>query len=163
MERISLSTKVLLPRQIRLLDWLTMGISVTSENARNLVRYLSDIENYNIDLIGTQMSTSKLGWIEGEFMPYGANIIFDNETRFKETYESIHEQGSEDIWLNMVRKIRKSDRFEPKIYLVASLASALIEPLNALPFTLNLWGDTGKGKDSCDYVSGERVGLSWGQ
>ena len=122
------------------------GISVTSENARNLVRYLSDIENYNIDLIGTQMSTSKLGWIEGEFMPYGANIIFDNETRFKETYESIHEQGSEDIWLNMVRKIRKSDRFEPKIYLVASLASALIEPLNALPFTLNLWGDTGKGK-----------------
>jgi type III secretion system FlhB-like substrate exporter len=26
------------------------GVSVTSENARNLVRYLSDIENYNIDL-----------------------------------------------------------------------------------------------------------------
>lgn len=122
------------------------GISVTSEDARNLVRYLSDIENYNIDLIGTQMSTSKLGWIEGEFMPYGASIIFDNETRFKETYESIHEQGSEDVWLNIVRKIRKSDRFEPKIYLIASLASALIEPLNALPFVLNLWGDTGKGK-----------------
>jgi hypothetical protein len=122
------------------------GISVTSEDARNLVRYLSDIENYNIDLIGTQISTSKLGWIQKEFMPYGGKIIFDNETRFKETYESIREVGDEDIWLDLVREIRKSERFEPKIYLVGSMASALIEPLNALPFVLNLWGDTGKGK-----------------
>ena len=30
--------------------------------------------------------------------------------------------------------------------MIGSLASALIEPLNALPFVLNLWGDTGKGK-----------------
>lgn len=122
------------------------GISVTSENARNLVRYLADIENYNIDLIGTQISTSKLGWIEKEFMPYGNNIIFDNETRFKETYESIKEFGDEDIWMNLVKKVRKSERFEPKIYLIGSMASALIEPLNALPFIINLWGDTGKGK-----------------
>ncbi|WP_313132610.1 DUF927 domain-containing protein [Anaerocolumna sp.] len=122
------------------------GISVTSENARNLVKYLSDIENMNIDLIGTQMSTSKLGWIEGEFMPYGKGIIFDNEVRFKETYESILEFGNEDTWMNLVRKIRKSGRFEPKIYIIGSLASALIEPLNALPFIINLWGDTGKGK-----------------
>nr|WP_308743095.1 DUF927 domain-containing protein [uncultured Anaerocolumna sp.] len=122
------------------------GISVTSENARNLVKYLSDIENMNIDLIGTQMSTSKLGWIESEFMPYGKGIIFDNEVRFKETYESIQEFGNEDTWMNLVRRIRKSGRFEPKIYLVGSLASALIEPLNALPFIINLWGDTGKGK-----------------
>jgi len=122
------------------------GVSVTSETSKNLVRYLSDIENMNIDLIGTQISTSKLGWIQKEFMPYGGSIIFDNETRFKDTYESIHGFGNEDIWLNLVRKVRKSDRFEPKIYLIGSLASALIEPLNALPFVLNLWGDTGKGK-----------------
>lgn len=122
------------------------GVSITSENARNLVKYLSDIENMNIDLIGTQMSTSKLGWIEGEFMPYGANIIFDNETRFKDAYDSIHEFGTEDTWMSLVRKIRKSERFEPKIYLAGSLASALVEPLNALPFIVNLWGDTGKGK-----------------
>lgn len=122
------------------------GISVTSENSRNLVRFLADIENYNIEKIETQISTSKLGWIEREFMPYGTNIIFDSETRFKDTYESIRETGDEDIWLRAVRNIRKSTRFEPKIYLIGSLASALIEPLNALPFVLNLWGDTGKGK-----------------
>lgn len=122
------------------------GISVTSENARNLVKYLSDIENMNIDLIDTQMSTSKLGWIEGEFMPYGKGITFDNENRFKETYKSIHESGDVNIWMNLVRKVRQSERFELKIYLVASLASVLIEPMNALPFIINLWGATGKGK-----------------
>lgn len=122
------------------------GISITSENARNLVRYLADIENYNIDLIGTQISTSKLGWIEKEFMPYGNNIIFDSETKFKDTYESIHELGDKNIWINLARKIRKSERFEPKIYIAGSLASVLVEPLNALPFILNLCGDAGKGK-----------------
>ena len=122
------------------------GISVNSENSRNLVRFLADIENYNIDLIGTQISTSKLGWIENEFMPYGSNIIFDNEVRFKEAYESIHEFGEENLWMNLVKNIRKSDRIEPNIYLIGSLASCLIEPLNALPFIINLWGDTGKGK-----------------
>lgn len=130
----------------RIVGLADYGVSVTSENARNLVRYLSDIENYNIDRIDIQVSTSKLGWINGEFIPYGNNIIFDNEIRFKETYESIKEYGNEDVWMNLVKTIRKSDRFEPKIYLVGSLASCLIEPLNALPFIINLWGDTGKGK-----------------
>lgn len=122
------------------------GVSVTSENARSLVRYLSDIENYNIDQIDVQVSTSKLGWIQGEFMPYGKSVIFDNEIRFKETFDAIREEGSREIWTELARKVRKSGRFEPNIYMIGSLASALIEPLNALPFILNLWGDTGKGK-----------------
>ncbi len=122
------------------------GISVTSENARNLVRYLSDIENYNVDAIEVKVSTSKLGWIRGEFMPYGKSVVFDSVVRYKEAFESIHEQGNFDIWMDLVQNIRKAGRMEPKIYLVGSLASALVEPLNALPFILNLWGDTGKGK-----------------
>lgn len=122
------------------------GVSVTSENARNLVRYLSDIENYNMDKIDVQVSTSKLGWIQDEFMPYGRSVIFDSEIRFKETFDAIHEEGDCDVWLDIARDIRRSGRFEPNIYMIGSLASALIEPLNALPFVLNLWGDTGKGK-----------------
>ena len=122
------------------------GVSVTSENARNLVKYLNDIENFNADRIQEQISTSKLGWIKNEFMPFGANILFDNETRFKETFESIHPEGSMDKWYELVREIRKSNRFEPKIYLAASLASVLVEPLGALPFIVSLWGDSGKGK-----------------
>ncbi|HBI73639.1 MAG TPA: hypothetical protein DEG06_05145 [Lachnospiraceae bacterium] len=122
------------------------GVSVTSENARNLVRYLSDIENFNIERIEVQVSTSKLGWIQGEFMPYGKTVIFDSEIKFKETFEAVHEEGSCETWLDLARRVRKAGRLEPNIYMIGSLASALIEPLNALPFVLNLWGDTGKGK-----------------
>jgi hypothetical protein len=130
----------------RIVGLADYGISVTSENARNLVRYLSDIENYNMDRIEVQVSTSKLGWIHGEFMPYGKTVIFDSEVKFKETFEAVHEQGSCEVWLDLARKVRSSGRLEPNIYMIGSLASALIEPLNALPFVLNLWGDTGKGK-----------------
>lgn len=130
----------------RIVSLADYGVSVTSENARNLVRYLSDIENFNIDRIDIQVSTSKLGWIQGEFMPYGKSVIFDSETRFKETFDAVCEVGSYDKWLNLARQIRRSGRLEPYIYMIGSLASALIEPLNALPFILNLWGDTGKGK-----------------
>lgn len=130
----------------RIVGLADYGVSVTSENARNLVRYLSDIENYNMDRIDIQVSTSKLGWIQGEFMPYGKSVIFDSEVRFKETFEAVHEEGSREVWLELARKVRKSGRMEPNIYMIGSLASTLIEPLNALPFILNLWGDTGKGK-----------------
>lgn len=122
------------------------GVSVTSENSRNLVRYLSDIENYNIDNIDIQVSTSKLGWIQGEFMPYGKSVIFDSEIKFKETFEAVREEGSFDTWLDLAKDVRRSGKLEPNIYMIGSLASALIEPLNALPFILNLWGTTGKGK-----------------
>ena len=122
------------------------GINATSENARHLVRYLSDIEYMNLDLIEVRKSSSKLGWVKGTFLPYDNDIVFDGEEKFKETYNSIKEVGSEEVWMDLVRDIRKSGRFEPQISIVASLASVLIEPLNALPFILNIGGDTGKGK-----------------
>ena len=122
------------------------GISVTSETAKSLVSYMSDIENLNMYQIDTKVSTGKLGWINGEFMPYGKEIIFDNEIRFKSAYESIHQEGDREVWYNLVKTIRKGKRLEPKIYIAAALASALLDQLNALPFIVNLWGDTGKGK-----------------
>jgi len=122
------------------------GVAVTSETAKALVQFLADVENYNTELISKQVSTSKLGWIQGQFMPFESEIVFDGEAKFKDAYESIHQQGSSEEWYKLVRQIRKSDRLEPKIYLIGSLASALLEPLNALPFVINLWGDTGKGK-----------------
>ncbi|SES69081.1 DUF927 domain-containing protein [[Clostridium] polysaccharolyticum] len=122
------------------------GISVTSENAKALVRYLADIENLNVNMIPVQISTSKLGWINGQFMPYGSDIIFDNESKFKTAFDSINPSGSREMWYKTAKKIRSSGRFEPNIMLIASFASVLIEGLNALPFILNLWGDSGRGK-----------------
>jgi hypothetical protein len=122
------------------------GVSVTSETSKSLVKFLSDIENYNIQDIDTRVSTSKFGWINDEFMPYGLNVEFDSESRFKDIFESVQSHGSFDKWMELALKVRKSGRFEPQLYMAGSFASVLLKPLNVLPFILNLWGETGKGK-----------------
>lgn len=122
------------------------GVSVTSESAKLLVRFLSDLENLNIADIDSVTSTSKFGWIGQDFMPYDAQIEFDAESRFKDIFESLQPKGDYKIWLDEILKIRKSGRYEPQLYLAGAFASILLKPLNVLPFILNLWGETGKGK-----------------
>lgn len=122
------------------------GVSVTSETSKSLVKFLSDLENFNISQIDTRVSTSKFGWINGEFMPYGLNIEFDSESKFRDIFESVQSHGDYQTWMELMRKIRKSGRYEPQLYMAGSFASVLLKPLNILPFILNLWGETGKGK-----------------
>lgn len=122
------------------------GVQVTSENANFLVQYLMDLEANNPDDIREQTSTSRLGWIGETFMPYGEDIVFDNEQNLRSLFESIKQVGSRDKWYEAIKKIRKSKRIEILIYIAASLASVLVEPCGALPFVVDLWGDTGKGK-----------------
>ena len=122
------------------------GVSVTSETSKTLVKFLSDLENFNIHVLDTRTSTSKFGWINGEFMPYGLNVEFDSESKFKDIFEAVQQSGDFDTWMDLMLKIRKSGRYEPQLYMAGSFASVLLKPLNVLPFILNLWGDTGKGK-----------------
>lgn len=124
------------------------GIAVTSENAKLLVKYLSDVECMNDDDINVQYSTSKLGWISGlsEFIPFDQDIVFDGDSRFKQTYEAITESGDETVWMEHIKALRASGRAEIKFILAASFASVLVKPLGALPFFVDLWGETEGGK-----------------
>lgn len=134
---IASSTKI-----VRLADY---GVSVTSETAKDLVKYLSDVENLNE--IAEKNSTSKLGWHGEDFIPYDTAVVFDDESKFRELIGAIRESGSEEIWLDLCRKIRANrSHYEPQVYMAASFASVLISKLNMLPFIVNLWGSTGKGK-----------------
>lgn len=123
-----------------------LGVAVTSENAKLLVKYLSDVENLNDDHIPVQKSTSKLGWIANGFMPYDDEIVFDGDTRFKQLFDSIKESGNRDAWYKHVKELRKSGRMEIKFLLAAAFASALVKPLGGLPFFVDLWGETEGGK-----------------
>lgn len=137
--------KVLASRS-SILQLADYGVQVTSENAGLLVQYLSDLEAFNPSDIPEQTSTSRLGWIGETFMPYGADIVFDNEQALLSLFKSIAQVGSRQVWYDIIKKIRKEKRIEILIYIAASLASVLVEPCGALPFVVDLWGDTGKGK-----------------
>lgn len=122
------------------------GISVTSENAKFLVRYLADVENFNDGSINVQYSSSKLGWIKDGFIPYDKDIVFDGDSRFKQVFESIEECGSRNQWFSHVKELRQSGRIEVKFFLAASFASVLVGLLGGLPFFVDLWGETEGGK-----------------
>lgn len=144
-------TEITVPKDIissasKIVSLSKLGVSVTSENAKLLVKYLSDVENLNDNDIPLQKSTSKLGWIGGDFIPYDTDILFDGDLQFKQLYESIRQQGSYMEWLNHVCELRKRDRMEIKFFLAASFASVLVGLLGALPFIVDLWGETEGGK-----------------
>lgn len=122
------------------------GISVTSENAKYLVRYLADVENANEEHIAVQYSTSKLGWIRGGFLPYDTEIVFDGDARFRQIYESIGQDGSRTKWFDHVSALRKAGRIEVKFMLAAAFSSVLVQPLGGLPYFVDLWGETEGGK-----------------
>lgn len=123
------------------------GVQVTSESARTLVKYLNDVEALNPDIICERLSTSKLGWINDQFMPYSASeIVFDNDPKLMSLFRSIREEGSRDKWMELAKRIRAEGHIELLIYMAASLASVLVEPCGTLPFIVSLWGGTGLGK-----------------
>lgn len=123
-----------------------LGVPVTTETARYLVRYLSDVESLNEGIIPVKVSTSKMGWFGDEFMPYECAVVFDGEGRFRDSFEAIKPNGNYDLWLKEVKKVRATGRTEPKFFLAASFASPLVNICGLLPFICNLWGETEGGK-----------------
>lgn len=122
------------------------GVAVTSENAKLLVKYLSDVENQNDNFIKIKRSTSKFGWLNKDFIPFDGDVIFDGDMKFKQVSESVATQGSYTTWLDHVRTVRARKRIESKFCLAASFASVLVAPLRGLPFFVDLWGGTEAGK-----------------
>lgn len=120
------------------------GVLVTSESAKDLVRYFSEVISLNEQEIPLYNSIGRLGWIDGGFVPYADSIKFDGEQDFKSIYDNVRECGDYAVWLEHIKELRKDINI--RLVLAASFASPLIEVVGALPFILHLWGTTGFGK-----------------
>lgn len=139
--------KSVLASNQKILQLSDQGIAVTSENARALVRYISDMENINYDIIPERKSVSRLGYIPGEgFSPYVDGLIFDGDANFKHIFQAVASHGRRDLWYETAKKIRRGNVMA-RIVLAASFASVLVHPCGALPFFVHLWGgESGTGK-----------------
>lgn len=123
------------------------GVSVTSENSKALVRFLSEVESSNYDLIPEVNSFSRLGYFQNEgFVPFVDGLIFDGDLNFRTIYNSIISHGNRDIWIDEIKKVREYSTVA-KITIAASLASVLVPVCNAQVFFTHLWSSTsGTGK-----------------
>ncbi len=142
-----IAEKKVLASNTSILGLADSGIAVTSENSRALVKYISDLENLNFDLIPEKKSVARLGYIEGEgFSPYVEGLVFDGDLNFRSIFESIKSAGSRREWLDLARSLRQGGVMA-RIVLAASFASPLVSPCGSLPFFVHLWGgESGTGK-----------------
>lgn len=126
------------------------GIAVNSENAKYLVRYLSEVEQMNYDLIPEVSSVGRLGWIDDYgFSPYAGDLVFDGEEEYRTRFESIRFKGDRQKWIDCCKAVRAGKTkgaVIARIMLAASFASALVKPCNCLPFFVHLWGGSETGK-----------------
>lgn len=142
-----IADKSVLASNQKILQLADQGIAVTSESARALVKYISDMENMNYALIPERRSVSRLGYIENEgFSPYVDGLIFDGDANFRNIFESIKRAGSRDKWMEVTLAARRGNVMA-RVVLAASFASVLVAPCGSLPFFVHLWGgESGTGK-----------------
>ena len=148
-----LADRGIISNKNKITELASFGVDVTSETARGLVKYLSDIENLNFDDIPEIRATARMGWMEDGFMPYTSDLTFDDDGRFSRVYETLNEYGDPAAWYRFVGEIRKSGRIEPRAAMAVSFASVLIKPCGLLPFWFDIWGQSGGGKSVCGMLA----------
>lgn len=115
------------------------GISVTSENARYLIKYLTEIENLNKDKIKTSISISRLGWFKGNVLiPYSDIYEFDNEKDMPHLKEMFGESGKLETWIEFFKERRKYNNIS-RIIMAAGVASILLKRIKQNGFTVHVW------------------------
>jgi hypothetical protein len=126
----------------------TSGISVTSESAKDLVRFLAYLEDENFDEIPEVKTVGRLGWVDGYgFSPYVDGLLYDSAGMYGDAFSAVRQSGSYAKWLKLALEVRAGKSVPCRIILAASFASPLVAKTGALPFILHLWGSvSGIGK-----------------
>lgn len=129
----------------RIVDALSQyGIEVTSDNAKNLVRYISDCVGCNPAALDPKRSINRLGWIGRAFTPYEADIRYEGDPEYEAVFKNVRESGDFGIWKKLCARLREN--LQLRLMMAASFASVLLEPAGALPFVLQVWGESGTCK-----------------
>lgn len=127
------------------------GIEVTSDNAKNMVRYISECVGLNPLTLNPKKSINRLGWVGSSFTPYAEDIRYEGDMDYEVIFRNVREAGSFDAWKSLCTGLRQN--IPLRMMMAASFASVLLEPLKVLPFVLHVWGTTGTCKTVALMVS----------
>lgn len=139
--RKAIFDKSVLASSQKIVQLASQGIAVDSENARGMVSYLSWIENANYGTIPEIRSVGRLGWTAFGFSPYVKDLIFDGMEQYRQAFQAVRQSGTLEAWVDAVKPVRTGKNTAARAMLAASFASALIEPLHALPFICHGWSN----------------------
>lgn len=124
------------------------GLMVNSATATDLIVYLADYENANLNTIPFVKCISRIGWLgSNDFFPYRTKIpvIFDTEySEANDIYRHMLPSGDFEVWKQHMRTHRKNPY--GRFLLAASFASPLLEKLSHRVFFIHIWHDSKSGK-----------------
>ena len=122
-----------------------LGITVTSENARMLVRFLQALEAENIDILECAKCVSQLGWHGNQFVPSANNdLVIDVDPSTERWLSAYHQEGTLESWLETISPLRENFIF--RFILAAAFAAPLLRITGHRIFIIHNWGDTRSGK-----------------
>jgi uncharacterized protein (DUF927 family) len=147
-EWLHVSTPIsFLENSCQIIELSDFGLNIDTHNSKEMVSYLQNLLENNIDIIPRKVSSSNLGWDHGSFkafVPFFGNTEFDYGSRGTSLFKSVTEKGDPETWRDLLIKLRENPTV--RFFTSASAASALIEPLKARPFFVHLYGPSEIGK-----------------
>lgn len=136
----------------KILQLANRGIEVNENNAKELITYLADVINLNINNIPYCESITHMGWVnDKEFAPYSNKYKYDGDISYKTLYESVTTKGDYALWKKHMKELRKNS--VPLRFMIAtSFASVLVKIFKINPFIVHLWGKSSNGKTVSQMV-----------
>jgi hypothetical protein len=129
------------------------GADVTSDNAAQVVRWLSALECANGSLIENQRCVSQFGWVDStHFAPclLGDEYTFDGGSWGR--YANVGQaSGTLAGWVEAMREARKNPIF--RFIMAASFAAPLLKIVGERIFIVYNWSDSRGGKTAALYAS----------
>jgi hypothetical protein len=120
------------------------GLTVTSENAKSIVKFLGALEASNLEKIPICKCTSQLGWYGKNFIPFQGDILVDVDKSTRRWIDSYSPAGTLQEWVDFMKPLRKNLFF--KFILATGFAAPLLNILGHRVFFVHIWGDSRGGK-----------------
>ena len=123
-----------------------LGCTVTSENAKHIVKFLSALEAENIDIIKKADSTGTFGWQAGKrFIPgHDKDIVLDIDPSQRGMAAAYCQNGTMKDWMDTMKPHRERDKF--RFILAASFTAPLLRIIKQRIFFVYNWGGSKGGK-----------------
>ena len=123
-----------------------LGCTITSENAKQVVRFLGALESENIDIIPKADATSTFGWQPGKrFLPgHDQGLALDIDPSQKGMATAYCQNGTMEKWIEHMAPHRQRDKF--RFILAASFAAPLLRIVKQRIFFVYNWGGSKGGK-----------------
>lgn len=127
------------------------GLIVTSETARNMVKWLSSLEAANSKIIPMRQGVAKMGWRqnETEFILPGIQTQYAidiGDDAAESTISGLGQAGDFAQWIGVMQQLRT--RNKARFIMAASFAAPLLKIVGQRSFLIHNWDNTRGGKSA---------------